>query len=392
MKKFVAFWVFLGLLGWASYAYWLPSESHAESPGGEEMPAMPVPVMVVTSAPVQIWHDFSGRLVAVDRVEIRPRVGGAIDKVYFTPGAVVEKGDPLFLIDPRPYQAEVNRLAADLAVTKTQYDLAKSEAERAQRLMRDNAIAQRSFDERQNAYKVAAANVKAAEAALQQARLNLDYATIKAPVRGMISRAEITEGNLVEAGGAAPLLASLVSMDPIYADFEIDEQTYLAQIRNPAAQSGADIPVELVLQSDSSVAFQGKIVSFDNKLDPATGTLRARAVFANPDNVLVPGMFTKIRLGSAEKKETLLVPESVIGTDQDKRILYVVDDKNTVVYREVRLGGMVNGMRIVLSGVQDGEKIVTNGLQRLQPGMAVIPQEAQALAVQDKPADANPSE
>jgi multidrug efflux system membrane fusion protein len=273
MKKFVAFWVFLGVLAWGGYAYISddqPPEAGIETAAGGEAPggapqAMPVPVMTVQSEPVQIWHEFSGNLVAVERVEIRPRVSGAIDEVYFTPGSIVEKGDKLFLIDPRPYQAEVNRLAADVAVTKTQHDLAKTEADRAERLLKDNAVSQRSYDERQNAYKVAAANIKAAEAALQQARLNLDYATIKAPVRGTISRAEITEGNIVEAGGNAPLLATLVSTDPIYADFEIDEQTYLAQIRNLNAQEGQEIPVELTLQSDASVTFQGKIVSFDNK-------------------------------------------------------------------------------------------------------------------------------
>jgi multidrug efflux system membrane fusion protein len=398
MKKFVAFWVFLGVLAWGGYAYISddqPPEARIETAAGGEAPggapqAMPVPVMTVQSEPVQIWHEFSGNLVAVERVEIRPHVSGAIDEVYFTPGSIVEKGDKLFLIDPRPYQAEVNRLAADVAVTKTQHDLAKTEADRAERLLKDNAVSQRSYDERQNAYKVAAANIKAAEAALQQARLNLDYATIKAPVRGTISRAEITEGNIVEAGGNAPLLATLVSTDPIYADFEIDEQTYLAQIRNLNAQEGQEIPVELTLQSDASVTFQGKIVSFDNKLNPATGTLRARGIFPNPDSILVPGMFSKIRLGSAEKRDTILVPESVIGTDQDKRILYVVNDKNTLEYREVKLGGMANGMRIVISGVTAGEKIVTNGLQRLRPGMEVVPQETQALTPQEQPA-ANPS-
>lgn len=351
---------------------WLVGSGTAtgQMPGGPAGP-MPVSVMTLVAEPIQQWHEFSGNLVPVDRVEIRPRVGGSIDKIYFTPGGTVEKGDKLFLIDPRPYQAEVNRAAADLAVAKTEADLARTEAERAERLIAENAIAQRAYDERKNAAAVTAARVKAAHAALNQAQLNLGYATITAPVRGKISRAEITVGNLVEPG--VSLLATLVSMDPIYADFDIDEQTYLAHIRSAGDDSA--VPVELSLKNDASVHVTGKIVSFDNKLNPETGTLRARAVFGNADGLFVPGMFATVRLGSAVKTDSILVPEAIIGTDQDKRFLYVVDGQNMVQYAPVRLGGMVGGKRVILEGVKTGDRVVVNGLQRLRPGMPVAPQE-----------------
>lgn len=372
-----------------------PAAGPQEGAQEGQQQAMPITTSVLESQNVQQWHSFSGTLVAVDMVDIRPRVGGAIEKIYFEPGAIIEAGTPLFLIDPRPYQAEVNRQSAALASARALASLAKSESARAQRLIKENAIAQRDFDSRQNALSVAQAAVKSAEAALQQANLNLDFATIKAPVTGKISRAEITEGNLMDAGASAPILASLVSMDPIYADFDVDEQTYLANVRLPVGDdgNGGSIPVELALNSDiTGNAYQGRIVSFDNKLDSSAGTIRARAIFDNPGNRLVPGMFAKIRLGSASTIDAILIPDRVINTDQDKKFVYTVNAEGKAEYRLVKLGGTINGMRVVESGLESGERIIVNGLMRVRPGMDVQPQDVPLTETPAKDATAKPSE
>ncbi len=392
LKSVVAI-VFIGAIAWVSYGLFMssPKEAGVEPAAGGDMgPAgggQPMPVKVATLAPkeVQLWYSFSGKLVAVDMVDIRPRVGGAIDKVFFQPGEIVEKDAPLFLIDPRPYHAEVNRLAAALTVAQTQAVLAGSEAARAQRLIKENALSRREFDERQNANRVAAANIKAANAALQQAKLNLTYATITSPIRGKISRAEITQGNLVDP--ASPqILATVVSVDAIYADFDIDEQTYLKNVRQKATtDAGAQIPVQLVLSADQSVVYDGVIVAYDNKLDSTAGTIRARAIFDNTDQALVPGMFADIRLGNAEKTQAITIPDRIVSTDQDKKFVYTVDDKNMVAYRPVKLGMTVDGQRVVLEGLNPGERVIVTGLQRLRPGMPVAPQEV-PLMTEEAPA------
>lgn len=370
----------LAWYGWTRFHH----KDDAPAAGGMMMgmPSGPVPVTAaeIKAQPVRQWLQFSGRLVAVDTVEIRPRVGGAIQTIYFQPGQIVEKNAPLFLIDPRPYQAELNRATAALAAAEAQSALAQTDLDRAQRLVGENAISQRDADARQNANRVSLANKKAAVAAVEQARLNLNYATIAAPVKGRISRAEITQGNLVNPANA-PVLATIVSVDSIYADFEVDEQTYIAMIRKQnaaGAEGDADLPVELALNSDTangdpSVLYKGQIVSFDNKLDPTSGTIRARAIFANEDGALVPGMYANIRLGQAEPQDAILIPERLVSTDQDKKFVYIVDAKNTIAYRQITLGGSAQGMRIVTSGLQDGDKVVTDGLQSLRPDMPVTP-------------------
>jgi membrane fusion protein, multidrug efflux system len=392
-KAFAATVVVVGLVAFAGYKI-MHSPADIEPAAGEAGASgqpMPATVQTLVLQNVQSWHEFSGKLVAVDRVDIRPRVGGAIDKIYFEPGSIVEKDQPLFLIDPRPYKAELNKQAAAVATARAQAALATSEAARAERLIKDNAISQREYDERINASKVNQANIQSAEAALQQARLNLDYATIKAPITGRISRAEITEGNLVDPA-QAQILAEIVSVDPIYADFEIDEQTYLKSVRQSSEEKLEQdeevvVPVRLSLANDN-VTYEGKIVSFDNKLDPTSGTIRARAIFVNKDQALVPGMFSKVILGSAETVPAVLISDRYVVTDQDKKVVYVVGKDNMVEYRLVKLGDMAGKLRIVEEGLQPGERIVVKGLQRIRPGMPVQPQEEQAEEETEKPATA----
>lgn len=387
MKAFKILLVLL-VLGAGSWYAWdkFHSPATAATPaGGAAQGPMPITVATLKATPVQQWRQFSGRLVAVDTVEIRPRVGGAIDKIYFQPGDVVEKDAPLFLIDPRPYQAEVSQAKANLAAAKARITLSQTDLDRAQRLVGENAISRRDVDERQNANRVAQASLEGAEAALQQANLNLNYATIRAPVRGRISRAEITIGNLVNPA-SAPVLATIVSVDSIYADFEVDEQTYLdmfrLQSKAPSNKNGdSAFPVELVLTSDDAgaaeptMSYPGKIVSFDNKLDAASGTIRSRAIFDNKDKALVPGMYANVRVGQAEAQDVILIPERLISTDQDKKFVYVVNGENKVAYRPVTLGGLSNSMRIITQGLQPGDRVVTDALQKIRPEMAVEPRD-----------------
>ncbi len=328
-------------------------------------------VDVITLKPRQlrIWSEFSGRLEAVDHVEVRPRVSGAIQEVLFTEGAIVKAGDPLYVIDPRPYEAAVASAEAELASAGSQAQLAKSELERAAGLVKKKLISQSTYDARHHDYRVALASIDAARAALKKASLDLEYAHISAPVSGRISRAEITVGNVIEAGANAPVLTTIVSNDKIYAEFDVDEQTYVKTIRSSSAAEL--MPVELRLSAADDIVYHGEIHSFDNRLDTSSGTIRARAIFKNTDGALVPGMYASVRLGSPEEINALLISERAIGTDQDKKFVYVVNDEGKIAYREVTLEGRAKGKRIVRTGLKAGEKVVVNSLLRVRPDMSV---------------------
>jgi membrane fusion protein, multidrug efflux system len=344
--------------------------------GGDAPPAA-MPPAIVTVASVQpqsvrVWSDFSGRLTAVNSAEIRPEVSGRITEIRFKDGQHVHAGDILMVIDPRPYEAAAAKAQADLAAANTNAHLATVELQRAQRLIDANAVARDLYDQRNNAAGVSSANIKAAQAALAQAQVDVDHAYVKAPIDGRVSRAEITVGNLVQSGPNAPILTSVVANDEIYADFEVDEQTYLRSIHQHAATAGQEqrIPVQLILQGDDHV-YTGTIESFDNKIDTATGTIRARARFANTDGALVPGMFATVRLGDAVNSKVILVPEDAIQSDQSKRFVYVVGADGKAVYREIALGQTIGGRRIVTSGLQPGDRVIVDGVQRVQPGSPV---------------------
>jgi len=351
--------------------------AHAK-PGKPETPPTPVSVITIQEKPIRTWSEFSGRLQAVDYAEIRPEVSGRITQIKFEDGQTVKAGDVLFVIDPRDYVAAIAKAQADLDSAKTEAAFAKIQFERAQGLVNAQAIAQDIYDQRANANRMAQATIEGAQAQLDRAKLDLDRAYVKAPISGRISRAEITVGNLVNAGPSAPLLTTIVSNDGIYADFEVDEQTYLQSIRahSQHMEEERQIPVELTLDADNKRVYKGTIYSFDNKIDTSSGTIRARAKFTNEDGSLVPGMFASVKLASSYEFNGILIPERAVGSDQSKRYVYVVDADNKVVYREVELGQQVEGQRIVIAGLKVGEKVIIDGLQHVRPDSVVTAQDS----------------
>lgn len=344
--------------------------------------AVPVTVVSVQTEPIRMWNAFSGRLAAVDSVELRPQVSGTITEIRFHDGQLVKKGDVLVVIDPRPYAAAVAESKGELSAARHRVELAKKQRARAERLVKNGHISKSVLDERVNDHTVAISQVNTARAKLDQAEIDLDYAYIKAPISGRLSRAEITVGNLVEAGPNAPILTSIVSTDGIYADFEVDERTYLRHMHvlTDAGDDASVIPVELTIDAGEMRAFDGYIQSFDNRIDPATGTIRARAIFTNKDGSLLPGTFAKVRMGSPDLKEVVLVDAGAIGTDQDRKFVYVVGEANKVMYREVSLGASVDNKRIITRGLNTGDRLVMDGLMKIRPGMTVAPQVASVPA------------
>lgn len=339
--------------------------------------AAPVSVAKVEQRDAMIWNEFSGRLEAVERVEIRSRVAGAVQAVHFREGSLVKTGDLLITIDPAPYAAEVERLKAQVVAAEARVALTKSDLERARQLANSPALSQRDLDQRLNASREAEANLGSARAALQSAQLNLDYTQVRAPVSGRVGRLEITIGNLISAGPGAPVLTSLVSVNPIYASFNADEPIVTHALkalgREAVAQMQVDrIPVRIETGVDAEL--KGRLQLIDNQVDAASGTVRMRAVFDNEDGHLMPGQFVRLSMGEAKAKPALLISERAIGTDQSKKFVLVVDDGNKADYREVTLGAISDGMRVVTSGLNAGERIVVNGLQRVRPGAVVAPQ------------------
>jgi multidrug efflux system membrane fusion protein len=283
---------------------------------------------------------------------------------------MVKKGDLLFTIDPRPYQAEVDRAAAQLASAESRNGYASTDWERAQRLLADNAIARRDYDEAQNANREAVAAEKAAKAALEAAQINLGYTAITAPVSGRVSRALLTVGNVVSTGANAPVMTTLVSMSPIYASFDVDEQTYLRFLSH---DSKVTVPTWIGLANETGYSRQGVVDSVDNRLDTSSGTIRVRARFDNADGVLVPGLYVRARVGGGAPHQAVLVGDAAIQTDQDKKFVLLVDKEDKVQYREVKLGDQHRGLRVITGGLQPGDRIVVNGMQRVRPGAAVKP-------------------
>ncbi|PHS69373.1 MAG: efflux transporter periplasmic adaptor subunit [Methylophaga sp.] len=337
---------------------------------------MPVEITIVKQQSLRLWKEFSGRLTAVDYVEIRPQATGLITEIKFEDGQFVTKGDILYVIDPRSLKAIVAQKKAELITAQNRHDYAEKEYTRAVDLIHKKMVAEQVMDTRLNDKLVANSAIKHARAELSEAEINLSYAYIKAPISGLISRTELTEGNLVSAGPNAPLLTSIVSNKTIYADFEVDEQTYLRYRIEATGEHGAtyENPVELRIQNGDWM-FPGKIHSFDNKIDPTSGTIRARAIFDNSDGKLLAGMYARLKLGSANEHEQVLISERAIGTDQNRKFVYVVNDQNKTTYREVQLGDSMDGKRLIHSGLMAGDKVIVRGLMRIQPDMLVDPQE-----------------
>ena len=339
--------------------------------------AIPVSVAVVEAKSVTQWSEFSGRLEAVDHVELRSRVAGAIQSVHFQEGAIVEKGDLLVTIDPAPYQAEVARAQASVTAAEARASLARVELKRGTQLLASNAVSQSEVDQRMNGLASAEADLGAARAVLQSAALNLGYTEIRAPITGRVGKIEITAGNLIAAGPSSPILTRLVSLSPIYASFEADERivsSVLAELPEGVnARNFIDrVPVRMDVAGLPGVS--GKLQLVDNSVDPQSGTIRVRAVFDNANGALMPGQFARLSMGQAKSEDAVLVHERAIGTDQNKKYVMVVKPDNTTEYREITVGMKSDGLRVVTAGLKAQERIVVNGLQRIRPGALVAPE------------------
>ncbi|MFT4162063.1 efflux RND transporter periplasmic adaptor subunit [Shinella sp.] len=359
--------------------------AQAEAVAAAEVPAVPVTIAVVENRDVVTWQEFSGRLEAIDRVQVRSRVAGAIQSVDFREGALVKAGDLLFTIDPEPYRTAVTQAEGQLASAEARVKLAKIQLERSERLAQSNSISQSEVDQRQNALAEANAALKTGQAALHAAQIELDYTNVRAPVSGRAGRVEITVGNLVAAGSASPALTTLVSIDPIYASFNVSEETVAKALAALPASDGAlrpieQIPVEVGTLADEGTPIRGKLQLIGNEVDAASGTIAVRAVFDNPGGRLIPGQFVRIRMGEPRTESKILVSEKAVGTDQDKKFVFVVDKDNKVAYRPIVLGSLSGGERVVESGLAAGDKVVVNGLQRIRPGAVVDPQVQENVA------------
>lgn len=348
----------------------------ADAQGGPPM-APPVSVAQAVQRAMQTQDEFTGRLEATETVDIRPRVGGTLEAVHFNAGDEVKRGQLLFTIDSRPYRAELARAEAQLASARTALALATSEQARAQKLLAQRAISQQEAD----ALTASAANnqssVKAAEAAVAAARLNVEYSQIRAPIAGKASRNNVSVGNLVAVG--EPVLTTLVSQDKVYAYFDVSEQTYLRLA--PTLNGNTKPVVRMGLSNEAGFSHQGAIDFFDNRLNPATASVRARAVFDNGKRQFTPGLLAKLKLSSGEPVNAVMTPEKAIGTDQNKRFVWVLGADKMPQFREVKLGSLEGGMRVITEGLKAGELVVVNGLQRVRPG---VPLNAQELKVDEQ--------
>jgi RND family efflux transporter MFP subunit len=323
------------------------------------------------------WDDFTGRFEAMDDVSIRSRVTGYLEQVHFQDGAVVQKGDLLFSIDRRSFQAVVEESRSRLEIAKTTLELAKQEYDRAASLRTSGAVAETVYDQRRQQYFAAQAEVSAAEASLQQAQLNLEFTGIQAPISGRIGRKLISIGNLVNANDT--VLTTIVALNPIYFYFDMDERSYIAYSRSAlqgASPSSRDIPFEvrMSIPGDAKEVRTGSMNFVDNRVDGATGTVWGRALFDNSDLFLQPGMFGRISIPGSGRYEAVLIPDEAIGSDQNRRIVYVLKPDNTVAAQQIRPGPKIDGYRVVREGLTGAETVVVGGLMRIRPGVTVAPQ------------------
>lgn len=347
--------------------------------------AQPSPPKVTVGRPVEAnlieWDQFTGRLDAVESVEVRARVSGYLESVHFQQGAIVSKGDPLFVIDPRPFVAEHERAEGERARAQARLDLATLRLERQRQLLKSASVSQDAYDERAAEERQAAADLQTTKAAVEAARLNVEFTQVNAPIAGRISRVFVTEGNLITGGTAqATLLTTVVSLDPIYCYFDSDERTYLkyerlARERRRPNSPDARIPVYLGLADEEGFQHKGYIDFVDNRIDPNTGTMRVRGIFPNKDHSLTPGLFARVRVPGSDILRALLVPDEAIGSDQANKFVYVLDDQDTVDRRQVQLGSSQEGLRVIRDGLSATERVIVKGIQRVRPGIKVTPEE-----------------
>jgi len=372
----------LGGLVWV--LYFKDAQTVNNQPTAEAPPPPPiVNVQQIKNEPIQLWKDFSARTQAVEIVEVRPQVTGIITNVLFKDGEMVEAGKTLFRIDSESFRSDSNAAQSELAAATDRLSLARKELQRNKNLIQSSTIPRRVYDQSVNEFNVAKANVSGAKARVNNAGISLSYTDIKAPISGRVGRINLRKGNLVNAA-SAPVMTTIVSTTGIYADFEVDEQTYLKQIRNIAKdrQAESEIPVRLNIENGKS--YQGNIDSFDNRIDTSSGTIKARAFFKNEDNYLIPGMFVNIELGSKQQLSGILIPERAVGTDQDRKFVYIVNAENKVEYRKVILGENTLGKRVIESGLKVGDKVIVDGVIRIRPGMPVDPKIVDSLSVSTK--------
>jgi len=344
-----------------------------QQPQGGGMPPPAVSVAEVLIQNITPWDEFSGRIEAKETVEIRPRVGGIIDSVRYREGEDVKMGEVLFVIDQRSFRAELERAQAELAHAEAQVVLAKGESARARKLFDSKVFSKQDYDQRVAAETQAEADVHAAKAAVRLANLNLEYTEVRAPIAGRTGRALVTKGNLVSSDPTPDLLTTLVSIDPVYVYFDVDEQTFLGY--KAAGEADGKRRVSIGLSDETDFPHTGMVDFIDNQLDPATGTIRMRAVIANPDHALIPGLFARVKLLGTADRSTMLVDDRAILTDQDRKYVYVLGPENRAMRRNIRIGRVVGGLRIVEDGLNAGDKIIVYGLQKIFfPGMPVTPQ------------------
>ncbi len=364
------------LLGLAAIAVFVlysgAGHSRAKPQAAAQAALAQVQVAEVIQRPLREWQEFSGRLQAVNTVEVRPRVSGYVDRVAFTDGARVKKGQLLFQIDPRPFQAEVERLVAERTRSVSDLELAKANRARAERLISAHAISREEYERQVAAEASAQGALGSIDASLQEARLNREFTEVRAPIDGHVSRAIVTAGNLVTS---ASLLTTLVSDDPVYVYFDADEQTYLryakAKHEHALASTGAS-NVYVGLVDEEGYPHPGQLDFIDNQVDATTGTIRARAALANPDGRYTPGLFARVRLVGGEDHKAVLIEDRAVGTDLSKKFVLTLTKDNRIEYRLVELGPEINGLRVVTQGLSPSELIVVNGLQHVRPGQSVV--------------------
>lgn len=347
-------------------------------------PEAPPPPQVSVATPLQQqvtdWDEFTGRLYAVESVEVRPRVSGYLQSVNFQEGAIVEKGDLLYVIDTRPYEASVNQARAEVTRASAALELAKNDLARAERLYKSRAISEEELDTRGNEKRVAQASLEAARAAVKVVELDLEFTHIKAPISGRISRTLVTPGNLITGGEfEATLLTTIVSLDPIYLYFTADEQSVLHYTRMDMAgiRKSSRIhpnPVLLRLADEEEYMHKGHMDFVDNQIDLSTGTMRARAIVDNPDHLLVPGMFVDVKLLGEGPYDALLIPDAALGLDQTIHFVFVLDENDVTQRRQVKTGSLHGKLRVIRDGLDPEDRVIVNGIQRVRPGMKVMPE------------------
>ncbi|GGY30721.1 resistance-nodulation-cell division (RND) multidrug efflux membrane fusion protein MexE [Rhodanobacter panaciterrae] len=369
-------WMLAPLIAAGALGSWVllhGNNSQAQTPAGGAPPE--VTVAQALTRQVSDSAEFTGRLQAVNTVQVQPRVGGFVDSVHFQEGALVHKGDVLFQLDPRPYQAEVDRLSANQAQARAALSLAETNQRRAAMLLAQHAVAQQEADSQDTAEQSARAQLAASTAALAAARLNLDFTQVRSPIDGRVSNARVTPGNLVTS---SDVLTSVVSVNPVYVYFDVDEQTWLKldHLRTGAAKAGSSARIEAAmgLADESGHPHEGRLDFVDNQLHTGSGTMRLRAVFDNADGLYTPGLYARVQLQSGQARSRVLVDDRAIGTDLGNQFVYVVGKDRKVEYRKVDTGALFHGLRVIESGLGANDVVIVNGLQRVRPGAEVNPQ------------------